>query len=45
MQGERPEEIIDWSADKARRRVWKEIRSLYTWWTKTRPARQSLLDN
>jgi hypothetical protein len=45
VRGERPEEVIDWSADKAHQRAWKEIKSLYRWWTETRPARRSPLDD
>lgn len=31
---------IDWSWDEEHKRTAKEIRSLYRWWTKTRPNRK-----
>jgi hypothetical protein len=45
VEQEQPEKIIDWNATEDHRRVWKEIRSLYRWWTRTRLARHSPLDN
>jgi hypothetical protein len=44
MEGERPGEIIDWNFDEGHKHVWKEIKSLYKWWTNIRPARRSPLD-
>ena len=35
---------MDWNSDPAHKQAWKEIRSLYRWWTQTRPARKSPLD-
>ncbi len=36
---------IDWSADARHKRAWGEMKSLYAWWKKKRPARHSPLDN
>lgn len=36
---EKPEEIIDWS-ESPHNEAWKEIKYLYNWWTKKRPARK-----
>ena len=36
---------IDWNAEKMHRQAWREIKSLYKWWKKTRPARRSPLDD
>ena len=44
VEKEEPEKIIDWSHDEKHRKAWKEVISLYKWWTKTRPARKSPLD-
>src|SRR3989338_10752837 len=44
IEKEHPERI-GWSADKMHRQVWREIKSLYKWWKKTRPARGSPLSN
>jgi hypothetical protein len=45
MEQESPDKHIDWSRNAAHRRAWKEIRDLYQWWKKKRPARSSPLDN
>jgi hypothetical protein len=45
MENERPDKTIDWSADDMHKHAWKEMRSLYKWWTQKRPARRSPLDN
>ena len=45
IECEHPDRIIDWSRDKSHKSAWKEIRSLYKWWKKTRPSRKSPLDN
>ncbi len=44
VEAERPDQIIDWNADRRHAKAWREIRSLYRWWTKTRPKRKSPLD-
>src|ERR1051326_3249456 len=44
IEREKPGKIVDWSADGEHRRAWKEIRSLYHWWTQTRPRRKDPLD-
>lgn len=41
---EKPDQIVDWNADRLHREAWREIRSLYRWWTRTRPARRDPLD-
>ncbi len=41
---EKPDQIVDWDSDPVQKEAWKEIRSLYRWWTQTRPARKSPLD-
>ena len=45
VEQEKPDRIVDWNADPEHKHAWKEIRSLYRWWTKTRPARRSPLDD
>lgn len=44
VEQEKPDEVLDWSSDPKHKMAWKEIRSLYRWWTQTRPARRSPLD-
>ncbi|OGQ68637.1 MAG: hypothetical protein A2W73_09440 [Deltaproteobacteria bacterium RIFCSPLOWO2_12_55_13] len=44
IEKEHPERI-GWNANKIHRDAWREIKSLYKWWKKTRPARRSPLDN
>lgn len=43
VERERPERI-EWSHDKRSAKAWREIRSLYRWWTNIRPGRRSPLD-
>ena len=45
VERERPEAVTDWNATKDHKQAWNEIRSLYTWWKETRPARRSPLDD
>jgi hypothetical protein len=42
---EQPEKRIDWNHSKTYRQVWKEIKSLYTWWKVVRPSRKDSLDD
>jgi hypothetical protein len=44
VEQESPDRHIDWSHNAVHRRAWKEIRDLYQWWKKKRPARRSPLD-
>jgi hypothetical protein len=44
VEQEKPDQIVDWNSDPAHKQAWQEIRSLYHWWTQTRPARKSPLD-
>jgi hypothetical protein len=44
VEQEKPDQIVDWNSDLERKHAWKEISSLYRWWTQTRPARRSPLD-
>ena len=44
VEQEKPDQIVDWNSDPAHKQAWKEIRSLYRWWAKTRLARKSPLD-
>jgi|GEM_PF-256768 hypothetical protein len=44
VEHEKPDQIVDWDSDPDHKHAWKEIQSLYRWWTKTRPARKSPLD-
>jgi len=44
VEQEKPEAFIDWNHSPEHRQVWKEICALYKWWTETRPARKSPLD-
>jgi len=43
VEHERPERIA-WNHDPRSAKAWREIRSLYRWWTKIRPNRRSPLD-
>ena len=45
IEQENPNKIVDWNVDELHRKAWKEIKSLYNWWTKERPARKSPLDD
>ena len=45
VQQEKPDQTVDWNSDPEQKHAWKEIQSLYRWWTKTRPARKSPLDD
>ena len=45
VEQEQPDQFINWNATDEYRHVGKEIHSLYRWWTKTRPARHSPLDD
>ncbi len=42
---EHPGDIIDWSATRKHKKVWKEICRLYKWWKKDRPVRKSPLED
>jgi hypothetical protein len=44
VEQEKPDEVVDWSSYPEHKHAWKEIRSLYRWWTLTRSARRSPLD-
>ena len=44
IEQEKPDQIVDWGSDPKHKQAWKEIRFLYRWWTRTRPARRSPLD-
>ncbi len=44
VEQERPDRIIDWNADRRHAKAWREIKSLYRWWTKIRPKRKSPLE-
>ncbi len=44
VEQEKPDQTVDWNFDPEHKHAWKEIQSLYCWWTKTRPARKSPLD-
>jgi hypothetical protein len=41
---EKQSALTDWNDSKEHRRVWKEIRDLYAWWTQVRPKRQSPIE-
>jgi hypothetical protein len=45
IEQEKPDRIVDWNGDELHRKAWKEIKSLYNWWKKERPARKSPLDD
>ena len=45
IEKEKPETIIDWNADELQKKTWKEIKLLYNWWKKERPARKSPLED
>ena len=44
MEQEKPDRIVDWNANPEHKHAWKEIWALYKWWSQTRPARRSSLD-
>ena len=39
VEKEKPNEIVDWNWNKEHRHAWKEINTLYKWWTIERPNR------
>jgi hypothetical protein len=43
IEQEKPDKIVDWNVDKSYRKAWQEIKSLYDWWKRERPARKSPL--
>ena len=45
VEGEKPDQIVDWNHNAMHKRAWKEITSLYRWWKEQRPARRSPLDD
>ena len=45
VEQEQPDKYIDWSHDTNLRQAWKEIRTLYRWWTTTRPSRHDPLED
>jgi hypothetical protein len=45
VEQESPDNYIDWNHNAIHRRAWKEVRDLYRWWKKKRPARRSPLDD
>ena len=45
VEQEKPDQIVDWNSDAEHKHAWREIRSLCRWWTQTRPARKTPLDN
>jgi len=45
IEQEKPDKIVDWNANELHRKAWKEIKLLYNWWKKERPARKSPLDD
>ena len=44
MEKEKPN-IVDWNRNKELASAWREIKSLYRWWTKIRPARKNPFDS
>jgi hypothetical protein len=45
VEQEKPDKIVDWNANELHRKAWKEIKLLYNWWKKERPARKGPFDN
>ena len=45
IEQEKPDRIVNWNANALHRKAWKEIKLLYAWWKKERPARKSPLHN
>lgn len=45
VEKEKPDRIVDWNWDEEHRRAWAEIRALYRWWKRERPARKDPLDD
>ena len=45
VEQEKPDKIVDWNANELHRKAWKEIKLLYNWWKKERPARKSPLED
>lgn len=43
VEKERPDETVYWNSEPEHKHTWKEIRSLYKWWTKRWPIRNSFL--
>jgi len=44
VEHEKPDQIVDWNSDLKHKHAWKEICSLYRWWTQKRQSRKSPLD-
>lgn len=44
VEQEKPDQTVGWNADAKHRRAWKEICSLYRWWTRARANRKDPLD-
>ena len=45
VEHEQPDKHIYWSYDNEHQQAWKEIRTLYRWWTTIRSSRRSPLDD
>jgi len=45
VEQEQPDKYIDWNHNTTLKQAWKEIRSLYRWWTTTRLSRRDPLDD
>jgi hypothetical protein len=45
VETERPDKVVDWNATEIHKQAWREVKRLYEWWKKTRPARRSPLDD
>jgi hypothetical protein len=41
----KPDRIVDWNTNEVHRKAWKEIKLLYRWWKKERPARKSPIED
>src|SRR4030042_4432555 len=45
VEQEKPDKIVDWNAYELHKKAWKEIKLLYNWWKKERPARKNPLED
>lgn len=45
MEKEEPDKLINWESDAGHSKAWKEMKKLYTWYTKKRPNRKDPFSN
>jgi ornithine cyclodeaminase/alanine dehydrogenase-like protein (mu-crystallin family) len=43
IEKEKPHKLVDWKHTKEHSKAWKEMKELYTWYTKKRPNRKDTI--